>query len=103
MVQKFPGKDHNLGKFRISVTTAKAPVSLNGPPAPIAAILNTPPDKRTPAQKAELTRDFRATDAEYNRLAQQVAEFAVPVDKRHPGAQDLVWALLNSKAFQFNH
>ena len=103
MDQKFPGKQHNLGKFRLSVTTAKAPISLTGPPAALAAIFNTPPDKRTPQQKAELTRAFRATDAEYNRLVQQVAEFPVPVDRRHPGAQDLVWALLNSKAFQFNH
>ncbi len=103
MVQKFPGKEHNLGKFRLSVTTAKTPILLNGPPAPIAQILNTEPDKRTPEQKAEITRHFRAQDPEYNRLAQRVTEFAAPVDKRHPGAQDLVWALLNSKAFQFNH
>ena len=85
MVQKFPGKEHNLGKFRLSVTTAKTPILLNGPPAPIAQILNTEPDKRTPEQKAEITRHFRAQDAEYNRLAQRVAEFAAPVDKRHPG------------------
>jgi hypothetical protein len=103
MIQKFTGKEHNLGKFRISVTTSKAPIQLNGPPAPIATILNVESDKRTPEQKAEMTRQFRAQDKEENRLAQRLAELAVPVDKRHPGAQDLVWALVNSKAFQFNH
>jgi len=103
MVQKFPGKEHNLGKFRLSVTTSKTPISLTGSPEPIARIIGTPPEKRTPEQKAELTRLFRSTDQEYNRLTQHVAEEPMPVDKRHPGAQDLVWALLNSKAFQFNH
>ena len=103
MVQNFPGKEHNLGKFRLSVTTSKTPISLSGPPEPIARIIGTPPEKRTPEQKAELTRLFRSTDQEYNRLTQHVAEEPMPVDKRHPGAQDLVWALLNSKAFQFNH
>jgi hypothetical protein len=103
LVQKFAGKDHNLGKFRLSVTTAKAPVSLTGPPEPIAKILNTAPDQRTPEQKAELTRYYRSLDGELARLQKQVAEYPTPVDKRHPGAQDLVWALINSKAFQFNH
>ena len=39
MVQKFVGKDHNLGKFRISLTTSKGPISLNGPPEPILAAI----------------------------------------------------------------
>jgi hypothetical protein len=103
LVQKFAGKDHNLGKFRLSVTNAKPPISLTGPPEPIAKILNTEPDQRTPEQQAELTRYYRSLDGELARLQKLVAEYPTPVDKRHPGAQDLVWALINSKAFQFNH
>jgi hypothetical protein len=103
MLQQFPGKEHNIGKFRISATTSKGPIQLSGPPEPIAKILNTEPAQRTPEQKAELTRYFRSLDGQYPNVVKRAAEFPMPVDKRHPGAQDLVWALLNSKAFQFNH
>ncbi len=102
--QRYPGKEHNIGKFRLSVATEANPGnSLGGPPEAIARILVVDPAKRTPEQKAELTRHYRAQDAELLRLAQAVTEFGKPADKRLLGAQDVAWALINSPAFLFNH
>jgi hypothetical protein len=101
--QHFAGKDHNIGKFRLSVTTSKAPLSLEGPPEPVARILAVEPDKRTQQQKDELLRFYRAQDAELARLQAAAAEAPPPNDPRLIGAQDLMWALLNSKAFLFNY
>jgi hypothetical protein len=103
MLQRFPGKDHNIGRFRLSVTDSRPPLALAGPPKAVAGILATEPAQRTPAQKEALRRFFRAQDAELARLTRAVAEAGQPTDKRLPGAQDLVWALINTKAFQFNH
>lgn len=103
MEQRFPGKDHNIGRFRISATTAKAPIKLQGPPEALAKIFAVPEDQRTPDQKAELTRYFRNQDQELARLSAAVAEFGNPGDKRLIGAQDVAWALLNNPAFLFNH
>ena len=84
------------------MTTSKT-LSLKGPPAAIAKLLGIEPAKRTPQQKTELTNYYRSLDPELARLRQLVAEHPMPVDKRLPGVQDLAWAFINSKAFQFNH
>ena len=45
---------------------------------------------------------YLAQDKEYQRLAAEAAK--VPPSRRpRLGAQDLVWALINSPAFLFNH
>ncbi|MHB1425429.1 MAG: DUF1549 domain-containing protein [Gemmataceae bacterium] len=101
MLQQF-GQQHTLGRFRLSLTTSKT-LSLKGPPEPIVKILGIEPAKRTQPQKAELMNYYRSLDPELSRLRQLVAEHPLPVDKRLPGAQDLAWAFINAKAFQFNH
>lgn len=103
VLQNFSGKDHNVGKFRLSVTNHKPPLSLAGPPENLAKALGTEPAKRTPMEQAILAQAYQAQDAELGRLRMEVAQHPMPIDPRLPGAQDLVWALLNSKAFQFNH
>jgi len=101
--QQFPGKDHSIGKFRLSVTTSKGPFKLEGPPEAIAKTLNTAPEQRTPEQKTQLTNYFRSLDQHLAQLHKVVADHPKPSDKRLMGVQDLAWALINSPEFQFNH
>jgi hypothetical protein len=101
--QRFEGKLHSIGKFRLSLTTAKGSISLEGPPDAVARLLVIEPAKRTAGQKAELTRYFRGQDAELARLTQALADLGPPADRRLLGAQDLAWALINTPEFLFNH
>jgi hypothetical protein len=101
--QRFPGRLHSIGRFRLSVTTAKPPVGISALPDYLGKILAVAPEKRSADQKAAVTDYFRSLDAELPRLQQAVAEHIVPADARVVGAQDLAWALVNSKAFLFNH
>jgi hypothetical protein len=101
--QRYPGKDHNIGRFRLSATTAKPPLAIDSLPDSINNILAVASEKRTPAHKTELANYFRSTDAELARLKQELASHPMPGDKRLLGAQDLAWALINSPAFLFNH
>ncbi len=98
--QRFGGK-HVIGKFRLSVTTDPNPKLQSPLTAAQVAMLETPVDKRTPAQKDALRAMYLAQDKEYQRLAAEAANVP-PADARVLGAQDLVWALINTPAFLFN-
>jgi hypothetical protein len=103
MVQNF-GTQHTIGKLRISVTTSKPPVLLQGTvPADVTKVLDIAKEKRIPAQQAIIINYVRSIDQELARLQGKVAEYPVPPSPRVLGAQDLAWALMNSPAFLFNH
>jgi len=103
MVQKF-GTQHTLGKFRISVTTTKPPVQLQGTvPDNIAKLIDVPKDMRSPEQQTTIVNYVRSIDQELARLQRAVDTYPVPPSARVLGAQDLAWALMNSPAFLFNH
>jgi hypothetical protein len=98
------GGAHLVGKFRVNLTGTKLPLNFSKPPAELAEILALEPAKRSPDQVARLRDYHRGLDADLARLNREAAEMAnLPGDDRLPGAQDLLWALLNTKAFQFNH
>jgi hypothetical protein len=102
LVENF-GTMHTIGRIRFSTTSVPKPLFYKGPPENIVRILNTEPAKRTAAQKGEITAFHRAMEPNLARLEQEAASFIVASDPRAPGLQDVAWALLNSKAFQFNH
>ena len=98
------GAAHVVGKFRVNLTDSKVPLNFSKPPAELAEILALEPSKRKPEQANRLRDYHRGLDADLARLNREAAEFAnLSTDDRLTGAQDLLWALINTKAFQFNH
>ena len=94
--------NHTIGKFRLSVTTDPNP-KLASPLTPEQiAMLDTPDEKRTPTRRRDCGRcTWRRTRSTSGSQAE--AAKVPPTDARVLGAQDLVWALINSPAFLFNH
>ncbi|MBY0461061.1 MAG: DUF1549 and DUF1553 domain-containing protein, partial [Gemmataceae bacterium] len=95
------GTNHVIGRFRLSVTTDPNPRLQSSLTPQQLAMLETPADERTQAQKDALRQMYLAQDREYARLAADAANVP-PSDPRVLGAQDLVWALFNTPAFLFN-
>ncbi len=143
LMQHFSLPDHQIGKFRLSVTAAKPPIPL-GLSEDILVAIETPAAARNARQQAALGKYVSLTDAELGAkktavadaqkplpadsklmgLKAAVAEASKPVavdpkllqlrqdaatstkqfgNPRLTGAQDVVWALVNSPAFLFNH
>jgi hypothetical protein len=81
--QIFSQVDHTIGRFRISVTTAKRPVGLSYPEE-VAAILGTEPGQRSDEQRKSFLAFFRDTDAGLRKQVELLAEVQkpLPIDPR---------------------
>ena len=81
-------QNNNLGRFRISVTTA-ADVAADPLPADVRAALAVPAEQRSPVQTARLFSVFRTTVPEWQEANTQIEELW----KQHPeGSSQLVLA-----------
>ncbi|MCE9524969.1 MAG: PSD1 and planctomycete cytochrome C domain-containing protein [Planctomycetales bacterium] len=72
---------HNLGHFRLSVTTAPVPVPLEGLPQEVAAALVVDKGQRSDAQKKQIGDYFRTVEVEYAKLAKAVADHEAKTPK----------------------
>jgi hypothetical protein len=72
------GQGFLIGRFRISVTTAKQPIGL-GLSEELQALVALPPEKRTEAQKAALMKHYRESDTELQKRVKDVAESKKPL------------------------
>ncbi len=85
---------HNIGRPRLSVTTAPRPVGLDGNPTPlnIAQALKTPRSERKADQTAALLTWYRAIDPEWQKLNKAVGDHAAKAPK-----PSVVKALISSE------
>ena len=76
---------HNIGRFRLSHTSAQLPVTLEGMPVEVANALAKAAAERTVDEQKQVAAYFRSVDPELNRLNQIVTTHA----KNAPAASDV--------------
>jgi hypothetical protein len=80
--QQYTGKTHNLGKFRLSITTAASPHALEGFPSDVADVLAIVPAERTAEQAKLVTTYFKTVDSALAKLNEQLTQHAKSAPKK---------------------
>jgi WD40 repeat protein len=75
--QQYSGKDHQIGRFRISVTNDPLPLDF-GLPEAIHLIVKTPATERTDEQRQALLKHYETIDAELAKLRTALTEAEKP-------------------------
>ncbi|GMV97346.1 MAG: hypothetical protein AMXMBFR83_17040 [Phycisphaerae bacterium] len=92
------GDQHTIGRFRISVSTARRPVRADGAVVPeeIRAILAVAPDRRAPEQREKLAAHYRGIAPELQPLRDRLAA----LQKQREAVQASVATMLVSTAVE---
>ena len=102
--QQFSDGTHALGRFQLFVTTDVRPLERTPLPEAVAGALAVPAGDRTADQIKTLADFIRSNDPEILAATKALADHEATRSRaRLQDAQDLVWALVNSPAFLFNH
>jgi mono/diheme cytochrome c family protein len=72
---------HNIGCFRLSVSSASTPVPLEGLPAEIAKAIAKPPAERTTKEARTIGDFYRTIDAEHVRLTRAIVDHEASAPK----------------------
>lgn len=95
---------YTLGRFRLAVTSAAQPLlRKEALPPEIAQIVQVKAEDRDQDQNDKLLTYYRTIDADSVGLTKEIKQLeSLQPKQRTTGAQDLMWALINSSAFLFN-
>lgn len=83
IVQKSEVNGVNLGRFRVSVTTAANPKLALDIPAELRPVLNIAPEQRTPEQAGRMTSQYRKVAAELAPVREKIAELRGRIEALH--------------------
>jgi hypothetical protein len=75
------GEPHNIGSFRLSVSSSSPPVPLDGLPEKVMQALAVARDQRSAAQTEEITAYYRTIDPELTRLNKAVTDHQAKTPK----------------------
>ncbi|MBL8792658.1 MAG: DUF1553 domain-containing protein [Planctomycetia bacterium] len=78
LYQQFIENNFVMGRFRISVATAKRPVGLDLPEE-LKTVLAVAAEERKPEQQETLLRYYRTIDDDYKKVAREVADAKKPL------------------------
>ena len=94
---------HNLGRFRISLTASKRPLTPSKLPGNVKDAVAVAKEERTTEQKQTVREYYLTTQPAWKeKIMRMELRLRQAKNPRLTGVQDVAWVLINNPAFLFN-